>query len=83
MALEKFSVRTAEGSHDSSHALSVALKNWLETFGPVGIMKNCGNCRHMRRGPEPAHCMKYDMVPPIEIIMRGCPSYEDESDVPF
>lgn len=77
-----YNVRTGEGCMESSKDLSIALNQWMQTHGPVGLFKTCATCRHMER-TGPAKCHKYGVTPPVDVIMRGCPAYDDESDIPF
>ncbi len=83
MSSDKSRVRTGLGSEEASRALALALNTWLEEYGASAIFKTCENCHYMTPFPEPAHCMKYNMVPPAGIITRGCPSHTDREEIPF
>jgi hypothetical protein len=76
-------VRTDEGADPSNRMLSKALQNWLTTYGPNGIFKTCGNCRHMAKAGAPTFCNLYQITPPVEVVIHGCPSHEDEDEIPF
>lgn len=79
---EKYVPRKGAGAEDSSMSLSRALNTWLEDFGPVGLFQTCASCRNMSKEGEP-RCALYNVIPPINIIMRGCDKYDDDHEVPF
>ncbi|QWY83388.1 hypothetical protein [Rhizobium phage RHph_X3_2] len=74
-----------EGTHETnaaSEALGEALNRWFTDFGPSPIFRTCESCRFMARG-GPAFCQRYNMTPPVEVIMAGCDAYEDQGQLPF
>lgn len=77
-----FHVRNNAGGADASFALSKALNEWFEQFGPTGLFRTCGNCRNMAKTGDPV-CALYNRIPPIDVIMTGCENHDDEHDIPF
>jgi hypothetical protein len=77
-----FRTRQGPGAEDANTDLGLKLNEWLERSGPPGIFRTCASCRSMQR-TGPAHCLKYNMVPPIDIIMVGCDSHDDECIPPL
>lgn len=80
--MSNFTVRQGAGGDDASFSLSKALNSWMEEFGPTGLFKTCGNCRNMSR-EGPAFCTLYQMTPPVDVILKACPSHDDEHEIPF
>lgn len=78
----EFRVRQNAGGADASFALSKALNEWFEEFGPTGIFRTCGSCRNMQKAGEP-RCALFNAVPPVGIILAGCEKHDDEHEVPF
>ena len=77
-----YTVRSGEGAVAASNELSTLLNEWMERAGPPGLFQTCATCRHMTHN-APALCTQYNMVPPVEVIMHGCPTYKDNADIPF
>lgn len=69
-------------SQRASEDLADHLNRWLTDFGPSPIFKTCESCRHMQRG-GPAFCQKYNVTPPVEVIIKACPAYEDQGQIPY
>jgi hypothetical protein len=76
-------VRAGVGSNASSADLSKLLVSWLEAHGAVGILRTCASCHHMTIGNEPAFCTKFNVTPPANIIVAGCPEHSDREEIPF
>lgn len=69
---------------EASNALGEALNNWFEKFGATAIFKSCANCSAMvNDNATPAYCSKYNMTPPVAVIMTGCPNHVDAEEIPF
>jgi hypothetical protein len=79
---QKFQVRKGPGGDAASHALGDALNRWFSDYGPADIYQNCGNCLHMNR-EGPAFCKLYNTTPPVDVILAGCPSHQDDDEIPF
>ena len=77
-----FDVRGGPGSEDASRDLSQALVDWMQKHGPSPLFKSCGNCVSMRK-EGPAFCQLYQQTPPVDVILAGCPSHNDEAEIPF
>lgn len=58
-----------------SQALAVA----QEEMSNSGIIKTCGNCEFSEKNGH--MCLKYNSAPPIKVVSKGCPSWEQA--VPF
>ena len=43
--------------------------------------QSCLNCKAFSEEKE--LCLKYNQRPPVRVIVFGCNSYEDISDIPF
>lgn len=84
--MRKFMIRTARCTavDDSNQHLGQLINAWLSEAGPNAIFKNCGNCTHMQK-QGPAVCGKFNMTPPVEVILAGCPEHDDEAEdeIPF
>lgn len=78
----EYKVRTGPGSEMAEHALGKALNDWFEEFGPSPIFKSCANCSHMAQ-VGPVFCGLYATTPPIDVVMKGCPSHNDAEEIPF
>ena len=65
----------------ANEELSKALER-VFTKHPFSFTINCFNCLHMKSHGEP-QCQKYNMVPPVEVLTRGCQGYEDDNEIPF
>ncbi|WLJ71057.1 hypothetical protein [Sphingomonas phage Kimi] len=59
--------------------LNEALKG--TTWNVLGIMRSCIACDHFLEQTE--QCTKYGARPPARVIAFGCPSFEDDNDIPF
>ena len=77
-----FITRTGPGAEPAGSDLSTKLNEWLARSGAIGLFRTCGSCRHMQRS-GPAGCLKYNMVPPIDIILNGCDAHDDECIPPL
>lgn len=77
-----FKIREGAGSEPASAALSQLLNTWLTDFGPSDIYRTCGNCKHMAQ-QGPAFCGRYQMTPPVDVILMGCAFHEDIEEIPF
>lgn len=76
--------QTGQTADEASNALSVALNNWFTEFGPVPIFKSCANCAHMVNDNQtPTYCNKYNMTPPVAVVVAGCPAHVDSEEIPF
>lgn len=67
---------------EAGNALANMLNNWLTQSGPVTLFKSCANCKHMRE-EGPAFCNLWNVTPPVEVIVKACPSHEDNEEIPF
>lgn len=76
--------KSGQTADEASNALSTALNKWFTEFGPVPIFKSCANCTHMiNDGVTPVHCNLYSMIPPVAVVVTGCPSHVDAEEIPF
>ncbi len=66
----------------AGNALADLLNEWLTGYGPSAIYKNCDNCVFMTQS-GPAHCAKFNAVPPAAVIVIGCDEHEDKEKIPF
>jgi hypothetical protein len=78
-------LRNSYATADAADSLSKALTGWLNATSPTELWRSCATCLHMRHGKQPAHCSKYNMVPPASVIVGAtdCGAYEDNEDIPF
>jgi len=87
MLTTPYALREGPGAEASNSHLSRALNEWLTKAGPSELYRTCASCRQMRRGENgaqvPAHCDRFGVAPPIDIIMRGCDQHEDEAIAPY
>lgn len=51
------------------------------TQNEVFPFQNCLNCKYWNFGKE--ICNKYNIRPPVEIIVYSCPDYEDYNEIPY
>jgi hypothetical protein len=81
--LNHFPIRTGPGADEAGVELSQKLNEWLEHSGPSALFRTCQSCKQMKRENAPAFCDRWQMTPPVDIIMRGCDFHEDEAIAPF
>lgn len=62
--------------------LGGALNEWLEDSGPSAIFRTCESCNFMSK-KGPALCGKFNMTPPVGVIMTGCNHHVDEAEIPL
>jgi hypothetical protein len=43
--------------------------------------QSCINCKNFSEPDE--KCLKYNMRPPVRVLVFGCNDYEDVGDIPF
>jgi len=80
---ENHPIRAGEGSEPASRDLGRRLNEWFVEFGAVGIYRTCGNCVYMTQDPDPVACQKFNVVPPISVVLKGCDYHKDNAAVPF
>jgi len=80
----KFPVRetVCYETQQSNHALSELLNTWLTNHGPSAIFRTCDSCKFMSQ-EGPTFCQLYNMTPPVKVVLSGCPSHQDNSEIPF
>ena len=61
--------------------LYAAIEKWAFQHGNA-VTAGCASCQFAKRD-GPFQCDKYNMVPPMSVIMVGCPDYADVDDIPF
>lgn len=59
-------------------------------FSKVGhenIVQSCATCKNWQEGPdiklEHTGCTKFMQLPPVKVIVNGCPEYDDKCVIPF
>lgn len=80
--LDHHVIRTGPGADEASTELSQKLNDWLQHSGPKALFRTCQSCNQMRK-QGPAHCDRFNMTPPIDVLMKGCDYHEDEAVAPF
>ena len=74
-----------EGTYEADQAgaaLGDHINRWLTDFGPSPIFKTCESCHFMQKG-GPAFCKRWNMTPPVEVILSSCDAYKDQGEIPF
>jgi len=46
------------------------------------IRRSCESCTYAKRTGS-FSCSKYGVVPPLDVIIKGCDGYSDCDDIPF
>jgi cytochrome c553 len=64
--------------------LSLTFAQWLTDNRPSSLWHTCASCHHVQK-QGPMFCKKYQMVPPVAIIVgdKSCEGYADEAEIPF
>lgn len=66
---------------DARADLYAAVDKWAADHGNA-VTQGCASCQFAKRD-GPFKCDKWNMVPPMSVIMTGCPDYADVDDIPF
>jgi len=64
--------------------LSLTFAKFLSVNKPSTLWQTCATCHHSRR-TGPMFCGKFNMVPPVAIIVgdKMCEAYSDDREIPY
>lgn len=68
-------------AYQSIQTLNVMVEDWA-LKNADRIKRSCASCTYANR-EGPFKCSVYNVTPPLDVIMNGCPSYSDNDDIPF
>ena len=48
-------------------------------------VRNCINCKnsHYNKDNNTLMCIKFSAFPPLDIVVKGCESFDDKDEIPY